>query len=114
MTLEHQFIEEEPDIIGTYGDSGRSRYEQSAFAIRRSLFHKGYGCISLFLVDNSPKHVNSKFSILIDKLDLEIDASYFYQFDEIDQMPTTISPYTGLVGPIKPYHNATLDIMKGV
>jgi hypothetical protein len=114
MTLEHQLIEEEPDIIGTYGESEENRYEQSAFAIRRNLFSKGYGYVSLFLLDNSPKHVNSMFSILLDKLDLEIDASYFYQFDEIDDMPTTTSPYTGLVGPIKPYHRVTLDIMKGI
>ena len=114
ITLEHQLIEEEPDIIGTYGTSGESRYEQSAFAIRRSLFSKGYGYISLFLLDNSAKRVNSTFSILLDKLDLEIDASYFYQFDEIDDMPTTTSPYTGLVGPIKPYHNITLDMTKGI
>ena len=114
MTIEHQLIEEEPDIIGTYGESGKNRYEQSAFSIRRNLFGKGYGYVSLFLLDHSPKHVNSMFSVLLDKLDLEIDASYFYQFDEIDDMPTTTSPYTGLVGLIKPYHRVTLDIMKGI
>ncbi|MBW2173697.1 MAG: hypothetical protein JRF64_03455 [Deltaproteobacteria bacterium] len=114
ITLEHQLIEEEPDITGTYGESGESRYEQSACAIRRSLFQKGHGSVSLFLLDNSPKRVNSTFSILIDKPDLGIDASYSYQFEEIDQTPTAIFPYTGLVGPIKPYHNATIDIMTGI
>ena len=113
MTLEHQVIEEDPDIVGTYRESGKERYEQSAFAIRQSLLHKGYGYISLFLLDNSAKQVNTRFSLLVDRLDLDIDASWFYQFKEISEMPTT-SPYTSLTGAIKPYHNIALDIMKGI
>ena len=83
ITLEHQVIEEDPDIVGTYRESGKNRYEQSAFAIRRALLHKGYGYISLFLLDNSPKIINTRFSLLVDRLDLDIDASYLYQFKEI-------------------------------
>ena len=114
ITLEHQVIEEEPDIVGTYRESGTSRYEQSAFALRRSFFPKGYGYLSLFLLDNCAKHINTRFSLLVDRLDLDIDASYFYQFDEIDEAPTSSPYYTGLIGTIKPYHNVTLDIMKGL
>ena len=114
ITLEHQVIEEEPDIVGSYRESGKNRYEQSAFAIRRSLLHKGYGYVSLFLLDNSPKNVNTRFSLLVDRLDLDIDASYFYQFKEISETPTSSPYYTALTGTIKPYHNFTLDIMKGV
>jgi hypothetical protein len=113
ITLEHQFIEEDPHIVGTYGTTGKSRYQQSAFAIRQSLFNKGYGYLSLFMLNNSPRHISTRFSALFDELDLDIDASYFYQFKEIENMPAT-SPYTGLTGEIKPYHNATLDIMMGV
>jgi hypothetical protein len=114
ITLEHQLIEEDPDIVGTYRESGKNRYEQSALAIRRSLLHKGYGYISLFFLDNSPKNINTRFSLLVDRLDLDIDTSYFYQFKEIDEAPTSSPFYTGLTEPIKPYHNFTLDIMKGV
>ena len=113
ITLEHQVIEEEPDIVGTYGESGTNRYGQSAFALRRSFFPKGYGYLSVFLLDNCAKHVNTRFSLLVDRLDLDIDASYFYQFREIDETPPT-SVYTGLTGTIKPYHDVTLDIMKGI
>ncbi len=113
ITLEHQFIEEEPDIVGTYGESGKNHYQQSAFAIRRSLLHKGYGYASLFLLDNSPRYINTRFSLLVDRLDLDIDASYFYQFKKISEMPTT-SPYTSLTETIKPYHNISIDIMKGI
>ena len=114
VTLEHQVIEEDPEIAGTYRESGTERYGQSAFAIRQALLHKGYGYISLFLLDNSAKQVNTRFSFLIDRMDLDIDASYFYQFKEIDETPTSSPYYTGLTGTIKPYHNITLDIMKGV
>ncbi len=114
ITLEYQVIEEDPDIVGTYRESGKERYEQSAFAIRRSLLHKGYGYISLFLLDNSPKNINTRFSLLVDRLDLDIDASYFYQFKEISETPTSSPYYTGLTGTIKPYHSFTLDVMKGV
>ncbi|NVM22183.1 MAG: hypothetical protein HWN68_10445 [Desulfobacterales bacterium] len=114
ITLEHQFIEEEPDIVGTYATTEKSSCRQSAFAIRRDFLRKGYGYISLFLLDNSATHINMRYSLLVDRLDLDIDASYFYQFRKISEMPTTISPYTGLTGPIKPHHRAALDIMKGI
>ncbi|MBW2647877.1 MAG: hypothetical protein JRE23_17240, partial [Deltaproteobacteria bacterium] len=104
ITLEHQFVEEEPDIVGSYGSSEKKRYQLSAFAIRRSFFNKRYGSISLFILNNSP----------IDELDLDVDASYFYQFKEIDNMPTTVGPYTALTGQIKPYHRVTIDITKGL
>lgn len=113
ITLEYQFIEEDIDMVGSYAESGKNRYEQSALAIRRSFFHKGYGYISLFLLDNSPTQVTTRFSVLFDRLDLDIDASYLYQFEEISKTPTT-SVYTGLTGPIKPHHNISLDITKGV
>jgi hypothetical protein len=113
ITLEHQFIKEEPDIVGTYGESGTNRYQQSAFAIRRYFPRIGHGYISLFLLDNSPKTIDTRFSLLVDRLDLDIDASYFYQFRRITETPPT-SVYTGLTGTIKPYHNFTLDVMKGV
>ncbi len=114
ITLEHQYIREEPGVTGTFEDSGEDSYQQSAVAVRHNLFGKGYGYVSLYLLDDSPKHVNTMFSVLLDKVDLEIDASYFYQFDEIEKTPLAVPPYTGLVGTIKPYHNATLDITKGV
>ena len=114
ITLEHQVIEEEPDIVGTYRESGTNRYEQSAVALRRSFFPKGYGYLSLFLLDNRATHINTRFSLLVDRLDLDIDASYFYQFQEIDEAPISSPYYTGLIGTIKPYHNVALDIMKGV
>ncbi len=114
ITLEHQFIEEKPDIAGTYGTSEKKRYQLSAFAIRRSFFNKRYGSISLFMLNNSPRHINTMFSALFDELDLDVDASYFYQFKEIDNMPTTVPPYTALTGRIKPYHLVTIDIMKGL
>ena len=113
ITLEHQFIKEKYDMVGSYGESGTNRYQQSAFAIRRSFLRKGHGYISLFLLDNSPKQINTRYSLLVDRLDLDIDASYFYQFRRITEMPAT-SVYTGLTGEIKPYHLATLDITKGV
>ncbi|MDY6933301.1 MAG: hypothetical protein SVZ03_03665 [Spirochaetota bacterium] len=117
LTLEHQYIKETPDIdiIGTYSESGESEYHQSAVALRRSLFDNGYGYATFVMLDNCPKYVNSRFSFLFDKMDLEIDASYFYQFSKLsDNIPTTISPFSGLIGEIKPYHNATIDIMKGI
>jgi hypothetical protein len=113
LTLEHQLIREEPDLVGSYEEAGATRYKQSAFAIRRSLFYNGYGYASLYMLDNSAKYINTRFSFLFDRSDLDIDISYFYQFDEIDATPPT-SAYTGLTGQIKPYHNATIDITKGL
>ena len=71
-----------------------------------------YGYGSLFLLNNKPRWVNTIFSTLIDRVDLEVDGSYLYQFEEIDDMPTNGPLYTGLVGPTKPYHYFTLDLQK--
>ena len=114
VTVEHQFIEEEPDIVGSYMTSDEERYEQSALAIKRRFSLKGYGYVSFYLLDNSPRHVDTLFSFLLDNVDLQLDASYFYQFKEIEESPTLVAPYTGLVGEIKPYHDVKLDATKGI
>ena len=114
ITVEHQFIEEEPDIVGSYMNSEEERYEQSALALKRRFSLKGYGYASLYLLDNSPRHVDTLFSFILDNVDLQLDASYFYQFKEIEESPTLVAPYTGLVGDIKPYHDVKLDATKGI
>ena len=114
ITVEHQFIEEEPDIVGSYMTRDEERYEQSAVALKHRISHKGYGYLSVYLLDNSPRHVDSMFSFILDDLDLQLDASYFYQFKDIEDSPTLVAPYTGLVGEIKPYHDVKLDVTKGV
>lgn len=114
LTLEHQIVEEEPGIVGSYMTAREDRYEQSALAVKHRISHKGYGYVSFYLLDNDPRHVDGMFSFIFDELDLHVDASYFYQFDEIESSPTLVAPYTGLVGPIKPYHDIKLDATKGI
>jgi hypothetical protein len=114
MTLEHQCIKEEPDMTGSYRAGEETRYEQSAVALRRELSHKCFGYLSLYLLDTSARHMDTGFSFLFDNVDLQLDASYFYQFKEIQESPSLVSPYTGLVGVIKPYHDVRLDVTKGV
>jgi hypothetical protein len=118
ITYEHRYtdedISEDPDILGSYRNPGKSTYQQSAFAVRHNLFGQGYGYGSLYLLNNKPRWVNTVFSTLIDRVDLEIDGSYLFQFEDIEDMPTNGPLYTGLVGPTKPYHYFTLDLQKAI
>ena len=118
FTYEHRYtkedIEDDPDIYGSYRNPARSTYQQSALAVRHNLLGQGYGYGSLYLLNNKPRWVNAVFSTLMDRIDLDADLTYLYQFEKIEDMPTNGPLYTGLVGPIKPYHDFTLDLMKGI
>jgi hypothetical protein len=118
ITYEHRYTEEDIEdnstVYGSYRNPGNSTYQQSALAIRHNLHGQGYGYGSLCLINNKPRSVNTAYSTLVDRVDLDVDATYLYQFERIEDMPTNAPLYTGMVGPIKPYHHFSLDLQKGI
>ena len=114
ITVEHLYIQDIPEIAGTYGDDEKRDYQETAIAARRPLFNNGYGYASLKMLDFCPKQINTMFSFTFEGLNLDVDASYLYQFNEIDKMSRSTSLYTDLTGKILPHHFITLDLMKGL
>ena len=64
-------------------------------------------------VPQNERAASARASYMNDPLALHADISYFYQFAELSALPSPLSPLVGILGSLKPYHRATVDVYKG-
>ncbi len=91
-----------------------SFYHQAGVTVSQPLFDAALISLSMATLDKKARYVKANAAYQNPDWTLDVYASYFYQFIEITETPSAISPFAALMGPIKPHQNFSLDLFKGL
>lgn len=104
---EYLMTREEPE------DVERETFQQAALSLTHNFDTSRVG-IKLTSLDSELESMklNASFLEILGE-DSEAGLSYFNQFVEAERMPSSSSPFISLLGPVKPYYQASVNVCKG-
>jgi opacity protein-like surface antigen len=110
--LEYLYIHETQDSDATPTGTDTD-FHQTSLSLKKFWETGNIGGI-LTTFDEDVESARIMASVAPEMVDnLDIALNYYCQFIDVTQRPSALSPFLSLLGPIKPYHQVSLQIVKG-
>ncbi|MBU1170676.1 MAG: hypothetical protein KKD44_14035 [Proteobacteria bacterium] len=112
LCMEYLYIHEKTDNSDTLITPDEN-FHQASFSLK-GFWDTGTIGATLKTFDNDMESARLRASFVPGAFEnLDITASYYYQFIDISQRASALSPFITLLGPVKPYQQVSFQIIKG-
>lgn len=105
-------FEEDEETNALYAVEYSERVDQLAAALTYTFHSSGRVALETSFLDSELRSAEANLLLIFLNRNFDVQLSYYHQPLRIEKLPSALSPFSGLLGPVEPFHEFSLNLYK--